>query len=65
VSGLYRVAIVLVNACRWLIVSPIIETYRQAVPQPGRRALRAHFSMSQRTHLRALLMSQRVPLTRP
>jgi len=50
---LYRVAIVFVTACRWLMVSPITETYRQPVPRPGRRALRAHFSMSQRTHLRA------------
>jgi len=27
-ARLYRVAIVLVTACRWLIVSPITETYR-------------------------------------
>ena len=48
-ARLYRVAIALVTACHWLIVSPITETYRQPVPQPGRRAVRAHFSMSQRT----------------
>jgi hypothetical protein len=52
-ARLYRVAIALVTACRWLIVSPITETYRQPVLQPGRRALRAHSLMSQRTHLRA------------
>src|SRR5665647_1819579 len=51
-ARLYRVAIALVTACRWLIVSPLTETYRQPVPQPGRRAVRAHFSMSQRTHAR-------------
>jgi len=50
---LQRTAIVLVTACRWLIVGPITETYRQPVLQPGRRALRAHSLMSQRTHLRA------------
>jgi hypothetical protein len=52
-ARLYRVAIVLVTACLWLIVSPITETYRQPVLQTGRRALRAHSLMSQRTHLRA------------
>jgi len=45
----------LVTACRWLIVSPITETYRYPVLQPGRHALRAHFSMSQRTHPRGHL----------
>src|ERR1035437_3706205 len=47
-ARLYRVAIVLVTACLWLIVSPITETYRQPVLQTGRRALRAHSLMSQR-----------------
>jgi hypothetical protein len=41
-ARLYRVAIALVTACLWLIVSPITETYRQPVLQTGRRALRAH-----------------------
>jgi hypothetical protein len=48
-ARLYRVAIALVSACRWLIVSPINQTYRQPVLKPGRRAVRAHSSMSQRT----------------
>jgi len=52
-ARLYLAAIVLVTARRWLIVSPMIGVYRQPDPEPGRRALRAHFSMSQLPHLRA------------
>ena len=52
-ARLSRAAIVLVTACPWLIVSPITETHRYPVLQPGRHALRAHFSNSQRSHLRA------------
>lgn len=63
-ARLYRVAIALVTACRWLKVSPITETYRQLVPQPGRRAVRAHSLMSQRTHLRAHIDESTRPLAR-
>ena len=41
-ARLYRVAIALVTARRWLIVSPMIGAYRQPELRPGRRALRAH-----------------------
>ena len=42
-ARLYRVAIVLVTARRWLIVSPMIGPYRASQTGSGRRALRAHF----------------------
>jgi hypothetical protein len=49
----YRVAMVLVTARRWLIVSPMIGAYRRERTKAGRRALGAHSPMSQRPHLRA------------
>ena len=50
---LYRVAIALVTARRWLIVSPMFGAYRLTPSRPGRRAQRAHSYMSQRTPTRA------------
>lgn len=43
---LYRVAIALVTARRWLIASSMSGAYRPSPSRPGRRALRAHFQKS-------------------
>jgi hypothetical protein len=41
-ARLHRVAIALVTARRWLIVSPMLGAYRPSPTGSGRRALRAH-----------------------
>jgi hypothetical protein len=59
-ARLYRVAIALVTARRWLIVSPIDRAYRRHVSRLSRRApTRAFLRESTNTATRAFLMSQR------
>jgi len=64
-ARLYRVAIALVTACRWLIESPIVRASPTRETGPGRRASRAHSQMSNPGALRSSVGIENVAAPRP